>query len=136
MSGKINYAKQFAGCGITLMDRVQGNGGANITQSDITSIAYTVTRYGSKEEAEDEDSGTVTISSTALTKTTVVFNALQTASPWDSTADATGYNFRYDSPAADRPDTATGVTWDRYNVTFTPASGAAFRVCWVVETLP
>jgi hypothetical protein len=137
MSGKINYAQGFAAKGISLMDRVQGNGGTNITQSSISSIAYTVTRYDSKPEAEKAQDGTAVITSTALTVSTVVFNSLQTAAPWDSGTDSTGYNFRYDSPAADRPAvTGGGTYWHRYDIVFTPTSGAAFAVVWIVETLP
>lgn len=135
MSGKINEKTGFAAKGITLMDRVQGNGGTNITQASISTITYTVTRYGSLDDAENCQNGTAVIAATALNKATVVFDTLQTAVPWDT--DTTGYNFRYDSPAADRPAVAGGGTyWHRYDIVFTPASGAAFAVVWIVETLP
>jgi hypothetical protein len=133
MTARINKTTAFAGCGVTLMDRIQGNGATNITQASITSIAYTVTSYGSETEAEEASNGTAVIASSPLTKTSVVFDTLQTAAPWDSTADSTGYNFRYDSPAADRP---TGHKWHRFDIVFTPASGAKFAVVWIVETLP
>jgi hypothetical protein len=138
MSGKINYVTAFEATGVTLMDRVQGNGGTNITQASITSIAYNVTRFDTKEEAENVDSGgTSVIAAGVLLKANVVFDALQTAAPWDSAADATGYNFRYDSPATDRPAVSGGETyWHRVDVVFTPASGAVFVVSWIVESLP
>lgn len=135
MTAKINKASGFEAMGITLMDRIQGNGGTNITQASITSIAYTVTRYGSQAEAEAATNGTAVIPSTTLSKTSVVFDTLQTSAPWDSEADSTGYNFRYDSPATDRPAVAGGGTyWHRYDIVFTPASGAVFAVVWIVET--
>jgi hypothetical protein len=135
MSGETNQAKAFEGTGITLMDRVQGNGGTNITQASITSIAYSVSQYASYDDAENCTNGTAVITGGSLVKTTVVFDTLQTAAPWDSTADSTGYNFRYDSPATDRPAVAGGGTyWHRYDVVFTPASGAVFVVSWIVES--
>lgn len=141
MSGKINYKTAFEATGITLMDRVQGNGGTNITQASISSIAYNVTRYGSKDDAEECKNGTAVITAGVLQKTSVVFDTLQTAAPWNSDpaqgGDATGYNFRYDSPATDRPAVDGGGTyWHRYDVTFTPVSGAPFKVVWIVESLP
>ncbi len=137
MSGKTNQACQFEARGITLMDRIEGNGGSNITQASISSIAYNVTRYGSLKDAESVTDGTSVISAGALVVSSVVFNTLQTAAPWDSDADATGYNFRYDSPATDRPAVSGGGTyWHRYDVTFTPASGAVFSVVWIVESPP
>jgi hypothetical protein len=139
MSGKINQVAggAFEATGVSLMDRIQGNGGTNITQASITSIAYTVHRYPSQEDAEKATNGTEVIAATALAKTSVVFDSLQTAAPWDSDADATGYNFRYDSVAADRPAVSGGNSyWHRYDVVFTPASGAVFVVSWIVESLP
>lgn len=133
---KVNKATAFEATGITLMDRVQGNGGANITQAAITSIAYTVKRYPSENDAENCTNATDVVTGT-LNKTSVVFDTLQTAAPWDSTADPTGYNFRYDSPVTDRPAVSGGGTyWHRYDIVFTPASGAAFAVVWIVETIP
>lgn len=128
---KVNKTTAFEDTGVSLMDRIQGNGGTNITQASITSIAYKVYECTSMQKAEAAD-GTLGTSGT-LNKTTVVFDTLQTAAPWDSNADPTGYNFRYDSVAADRP---TGGKWYRYEIVFTPTSGAPFAVVWIVETLP
>jgi hypothetical protein len=133
MSGKVNRAEAFEDCGISLMDRIQGNGGTNITQATISSIAYSVYAYDDEDKAVAGDaSGTAVVEDTALTVSAVVFDSLQTAAPWDSTADSTGYNFRYNSVAADRP---SGEKWHRYEIVFTPTSGAAFAVVWVVHTL-
>ena len=129
---KINKTTAFEDMGVTLMDRIQGNGGANITQASITSIALKVYECGSEDEAEAA-SGTIVGTGSTLDKTVVVFDTLQTSAPWDIIADSTGYNFRYNSVAADRP---TGSKWHRYEIVFTPASGAPFAVVWIVETLP
>ena len=133
MSGKINYAKAFAGCGVALMDRVQGNAGANITQASITSISYECKRYTSKEDAENAQGGTATTNG-SLTVASVVFDTLQTSAPWD--ADSTGYNFRHNLVAADRPATNTETVWDRVDDVFAPVSGEPFAVVWIVETMP
>ncbi len=132
---KIPHTKAFAGCGVTLMDRVQGNAGTNITQASITGVAYTVKRYDSLDDAEAGVHGTSVVASTSLTVSTVVYDTLQTAAPWDSSADSTGYNVRYNSLAADRPNTASDTVWDRYQFTWTPVSGAMFSTAWIVETL-
>jgi hypothetical protein len=129
--------QSFEATGATLMDRVQGNGGANITQASITSIAYTVSRYASQDDAQKCLNGTEVITGGTLSKTSVVFDTLQTAAPWDTTSDASGYNFRYDTPATDRPAVAGGGSyWHRWDIVFTPASGAVFVVSWIGETLP
>lgn len=133
MSAVIHYATAFEDAGISLMDRVQGNGGTNITQAAITSISYSVYEYTSKDAATQGSGGTLIVGPSSLTVSAVVFDTLQTAAPWDSTADSTGYNFRYNSVAADRP---TGDRWHRYEIAFVPASGANFKVVWVVHTLP
>jgi hypothetical protein len=123
--------------GINLMRRVYGNSGADITQATITSIAYSVSQYASYDDAWHCTNGTAVIAGGSLVKTSVVFDTLQTAAPWDSTANSTGYNFRYDSPATDRPAvTGGGTYWHRYDVVFTPTSGAVFVSSWIVPTTP
>lgn len=77
---------------IVLMARVTGLEGANIAQSDVSSITATVTDL----------SDNTPVAQVTLTKTDVVFNTLQTGGPW--TKDATGYNFRYDLPYTYIPD--------------------------------
>lgn len=59
--------------------------GANVTQSDVSSIQYAVINDGTKE---------VITSLASLTVSSVVFDTLQTDDRW--TEDNTGYNFRHD----------------------------------------
>ncbi len=134
MGPKINYGTAFEDTGCSLMDRVLGNAGAAITQATITSIAYKVYEHDTKDAAVAATGGTLVAgTASSLTVASVVFDTLQTAAPWDSTADALGYNFRYDSPAVDRP---TGGKWYRHEIVFTPTSGAVFAIVWIVECLP
>lgn len=128
MGQKINFAEGLEDCGISLMDRVYGNAGTAITQATITAISYKVYSHTSKDKAVDAEDGTL-IASGSLTVASVVFDTLQTDARW--TKDSTGYNFRYDSPATDRP--AGG--WHRYEIVFDPSSGENFAAVWVVETL-
>lgn len=131
---KINFGTAFEDTGCSLMDRVYGNAGAAITQATIANIAYKVYEHTTKELAILAASGTLVAgTASSLTVATVVFDTLQTAAPWDTTADALGYNFRYDSPAVDRP---TGGKWYRHEIVFTPTSGVPFAVVWIVECLP
>jgi hypothetical protein len=131
------YVKAFAGSGVSLMDRVQGNAGTNITQASISTISYSVYRYATRDDAEAAQDGTEVVAATSLTVSAVVYDTLQTSSPWSSTQDSTGYNFRYNSVAADRPAVDGGGTyWHRFDVLFTPPSGAPFVLVWIVETLP
>jgi hypothetical protein len=130
---RIHYGTAFEDMGAHLMDRVYGNAGTAITQASIGSISYRVYEHDSKIKAETAGDGALVAgTASSLVVSSVVFDTLQTDAPWDTTADAQGYNFRYDSPAADRP---TGGKWYRHEIVFTPASGAAFAVVWVIECL-
>lgn len=75
----------------SLMQRVHADG-ANIVQSDLSSITYKILNT---ETGEEEDSGTLTVSD-------VVYNSLQTDSRWE--ADDTGYNFKHDLSHSAFPD--------------------------------
>lgn len=131
---KIHYGTAIEDSGAFLMDRVYGNAGTAITQASISSIAYGVYEHASKADAETATDGDLVAgAATSLTVSSVVFDTLQTSAPWDSAADASGYNFKYDSPAADRP---TGGKWYRHEIVFTSASGAKFAIVWVIECLP
>lgn len=68
----------------SVMYRIQADG-ANVTQSDVSSIQYAVINDGTKE---------VITSLASLTVSSVVFDTLQTDDRW--TEDNTGYNFRHD----------------------------------------
>jgi hypothetical protein len=118
---------------VALLARILGNAGNPITQSDITSIAWT---------ARDLNTG-VTISTGTFTVATSVYNSLQQSDGrW--TVDSQyapghdrrwGYNFAGTVPAAtfanlfDVDPLTFRVTLHRVQVTvaFTPASGEPFR---------
>lgn len=126
---------QYEGMGVTLMGRLEGNGGASVTQATLTAIRYNVTRYASYDDASECRNGTAVITGGTLAKTSVIFDTLQTPAIW--TTDETGYGFRYDSPETDRPATSGGGTyWHRYDITFDPASGANFPGVFIVESKP
>lgn len=82
-----------------------------ITQAGMSTITYTVT---------DVD-GDVTVSSTPLTISAVVFDTLQTESRW--TLDSIGYNFAFSVPVTGIPE--GGRTYI-VHVIFTPVSGPAW----------
>lgn len=119
MSTVIETTPVFEDSGCYLMARIVGNNAANIVQVDITSIALTVTETGG-------DAGTPA----AVTVATVIFNTLQTDARW--TVDATGYNFRYEVPAA---TLANGGKVYVFEFKFTPASGPVFHVVFQVPTV-
>mgnify|MGYP000105578392 CR=1 FL=1 len=100
--------------GHSLMARIIGDDAANIQQSDISSIAYSV--------FDLSDTATV-VTSGSLTVSNVIFDTLQTDARWD--ADSTGYNFRWDIPASLFP---TGGKDYRIEIAFTPTGGEVFHV--------
>ena len=104
----------FEDSGIHLMARITGQDAANITQADISSIAYAVYDLNVPKTA---------IASGALVVATVVYNTLQTDSRWRT--DSTGYNFRWAAPAA---LFATGDTQYGAVVRLTPAAGDVFPI--------
>lgn len=120
MSGIIETQAVFEDSGCYLLARIVGNAAANIVQADISSINLAVTREG----------GDADVTGTAVTVATVIFNTLQTDARW--TVDATGYNFRYEVPAA---TLAVGGRKYRFEFKFTPASGPVFHVVFKVPTL-
>ena len=75
----------------TLLARIVGAGGTNITQADIGSVAYTVFLL----DDQDPDARTAITGHdhVALNVAAVVLNALGTDPLW--TVDAVGYNFRH-----------------------------------------
>lgn len=129
---RTKYAQGFEDAPIVLMDRVKNIAGAYITQASVSTITYRVDAYSSQRDAETCSNATEVTDDTSLTTADVVYDTLQTAAPWDSTADATGYNFRFTLPAASRP---VGDKWHRVEVIITPTSGDAYPLVWIVETL-
>jgi len=99
MSAKITQASKLHNGQISLMARVAGNNAVNITQSTVSAITYSVV---------DKRSGSTIVAATStLSKTSVVFNSLQTDGRWvdqhGNALDSSGYNFRYDLPPAQTP---------------------------------
>lgn len=112
--------KSFEDSGATPLNRVE-LAGALIQQADVSAIDYVV---------KDAQSLEVVREATALDKTVVIFDALQTDGRW--TLDETGYNFRHDLPAADLPN---GRRTYRVEYKITPTAGEVFHIVWEIETL-
>ena len=74
---------------VALMARVEGADGANITQATVSSIDYDV------YESTSATPNTEVVVTVSLTVSSVVFDALQTDSGWDTVEDPLGFNFRY-----------------------------------------
>lgn len=110
--------------GASLMARVEGNDGSDITQAAITSIARKVFNH--------DDTDGDALGSSVPVVATVVFDTLQTGGGWSKDSD--GYNFREDV-AAD-----VFIVAERHYLVqyiFTPASGAVFKqefLCMCLET--
>lgn len=110
---------------------VAGLSTALITQSIVTSITYRVDEYASRDDAVNCASPTEITDDTALTKTSVIWDTLQTSGDGGSivTDKGTGYNFATMIPAA---SFTTGGKWYGIEVWITPSSGDAYRAAWYV----
>lgn len=130
------YGQAFEDAGITLVNRIVGRTNTPITRASISSIALSIYECADQSAAE-RAVGTIVGSAQALDKNVVVYDTLQLDDRWkkkDGTyKDSVGYNFAFDSVAADRP---TGGKWHRFEFVFTMASGAPLVVVWLVESLP
>lgn len=103
----------YKSTGICVMARVYGDAGTAITQASLSGITYAV--------YEETNANAVVVASTALTVSSVVYDALQTSDPrW--TVDSTGYNFAHALSASAFPNAGRF----RVEYVFTPASGSAF----------
>lgn len=112
----------FEDGGAVNLARVTNYTGSNVTQASLTSIHYSV---------YDLTSSTLTVSSTSLTVSGVVYDTLQTSAIW--TLDSTGYNFLHVLPASALPD---GDHVYRVDYKFTPSSGEVFWQPFEITTLP
>jgi len=116
---KDGYLKIHKNGTATLMARVVGADGSNITQSDITSAKYSIYLL----DDQDPDSRTAVSGHSAvdLTVSAVIFKSLQTDSLWDQ--DGTGYNFRHTPDIGSHQ--AFTIAGRNYLIeyTLTPASG-------------
>ena len=68
----------------TYMARITGVAGANITQASLT---------GTISRSLTSPAPGRAVTTTALVIASTVYDTLQTGSPWDTSIDATGYNF-------------------------------------------
>lgn len=120
---------------VLLMSRVNGLGDVPIVQADIDSISYRAFEYATVEDARLGVNGEEIGEAATLDVSATVFDALQTALPWDADRDADGYNFRFTLPAARRP---TGNRWHRIEVTFAPSAPGEepFPAVFLVRTKP
>lgn len=110
----IHSAAIFEDTSLTVMARVKGHSGTNITQASISSITCSVyTDNG-------DETGTL-VTSPSVVVSSAVSDTLVTDDPrW--TVDTTGYNFIHTIPSAAFP---TPVR-HRVEYKFTPASGDPF----------
>jgi hypothetical protein len=107
--------------GPALMARVYGNAATAITQASLSTIVLHVYNKA--------DIGTPVAANVSVEIASTVFDTLQTDARW--TKDSTGYNFRYDCPAAYLPSPGRYI----YEFLFTPTSGAMFMVVFEGEIL-
>ncbi len=114
-------ASAFEDCPISLMARVLKGDGTPMVVADIDSIAYKI--------YDETDVSTPLVNGT-LEAVDVISDTLQTPVIW--TADGTGYKFRYDSPAGDRPN--GGRTY-RYEFVFTFVDGSTVPVVFEITTV-
>ncbi len=120
MVALLNEFEIWEDTGVSLMARVKVPTGNNMTIEDISSIDYSV---------YDQSAPTTAIKAGILNVSSVVFNSLQTDARWQE--DNTGYNFRWDVPAANFPN---GARRYRLEVKMTPFNGEPFHLVWEVVT--
>jgi len=116
----ITKATVFEDSGISLLARIVGQDGANITIASITAITCKIFNTRTKVE----------LSTPAVVVADSVFDLLQTDSRWS--ADLTGYNFRHDLLAT---ALAAGNGLYRVEYKFAPVVGENFHVLFDVATI-
>lgn len=125
------FGTAFKNGSATLMARIVGSGGVNITQADIATIRYSIYLL----DDQDPDSRTPVTGHSQITLPVyqVVFNTLQTDATW--TVDAVGYNFRHLLDVSAHP--AFAVAGRRYLVeyTLTPLAGQAILVRYRINVI-
>lgn len=109
--------------GATNMARLKADG-ANVTQSVISSISYSVFDLDGSSPGTAVDSGSLTVAN-------VIFDTLQTDGRW--TADDTGYNFRHTIGAS---TLAEGNRRYLVEYIFTPSSAEVFPAVFELHTKP
>lgn len=93
------FGAAFKNGSATLMARIVGPGGVNITQADIATIKYSIYLL----DDQDPDSRTPVTGHSQITLPVyqVIFNTLQTDATW--TVDSVGYNFKHVLDVAGQP---------------------------------
>ncbi len=111
-------------CGATNLGRLVGVDGTYITQATVASIQREIFDV-------DGDTPDVAVDSSSLVVADVVFDTLQTDARWSE--DVVGYNFR-DVVAGSI--LATGEHHYQVEYLFTPASGEAYMLMYVLDAKP
>jgi hypothetical protein len=125
------YGTAFKNGTATLMARIVGPTGANLTQADIATIQYSV--YLLDDQDADRRTPVTGHSQITLPVYQVVFNSLQTDATW--TVDSIGYNFRHILDIA--AHAAFAFAGRRYLVeyTFTPLAGQIVLVRYRINVI-
>jgi hypothetical protein len=113
------YGTTFKNGSATLMARIVGATGINITQADIATIRYSV--YLLDDQNPDSRTSVTGHSQITLPVYQVVYNSLQTDATW--TVDAVGYNFRHVLDVANYPAFAVAGRRCLIEYTLTPLTG-------------
>lgn len=125
------YGTAFKNGSVTLLARVVGKDGAEIVQTDITSVKYSVHLL----DDQDADGRTAITghSAVALAVADVVFNTLQNDALW--TVDEIGYNFRHVLDVS--ANQAFTIAGRRFLVEFelTPGSGQVVLVRFRINVI-
>jgi hypothetical protein len=114
-------ATVYEDSGASLLARITGHDGANVTQATFTSITYGV-YIKSTDDAVGSEGQTVTVAD-------VIFDTLQTNATLWPFGDA-GYNFKHDLPAASFP---TADTTYIVEYVFTPVTGAVWHETFEIK---
>jgi hypothetical protein len=125
------FGAAFKNGSATLMARIVGSNGVNITQADIATIRYSV--YMLDDQNPDARTPVTGHSQVTLLVYSIVFNSLQTDATW--TVDAVGYNFRHILDVAANP--AFPVAGRRYLIEYalTPLSGQVILVRYRINVI-
>lgn len=115
------YGYVWEDCTAVCMARIVGEANTAIVQSSVTSIACNVF---------DVSAGDTLVLEPTMVVATNVFDALQTDARWDTTLDATGYNFRHTVPHAAFP---TGGHTYRVEYAFTMADDTRIMAVYEIE---
>ena len=125
------YGNAFKNGSATLMARIVGADGENITQADIATVRYSV--YLLDDQDPDGRTAITGHSQITLPVYQVVYNSLQTDATW--TVDAIGYNFRHVLDVA--AHAAFAIAGRRYLIEYalTPLSGQVILIRFRINVI-